>query len=93
MGNAVWRAFSVVGFLLLVSAYLLNQRGILTADSRRYLGMNTVGAALLAVYSWWIGEWIFVALEGFWAIASLWAVLSLKTDGTVAKTDGTVADR
>lgn len=84
MVSAVWKAISVAGFLLLVGAYLLNQRGRLTANSRRYLVMNTVGAALLAAYSWWIGEWIFVALEGFWAIASLWAVLSLKTDGTAA---------
>lgn len=69
-----WKLLSAIGFGLLVGAYLLNQRGVLGPQSRRYLMMNACGAALLAGYSWWIREWIFVALEGFWSLASLWAL-------------------
>ena len=71
----VWRALSVAGFLFLVGAYLVNQRGRCKATSRRYLLANVVGSGLLAVYSGIIREWVFVALEGFWCVASLLALL------------------
>lgn len=66
----VMKALSVIGFLLLVTGYLLNQRGRLAAVAPAYLAMNTFGALLLASYSVFIGEWVFVALEGFWSAAS-----------------------
>ncbi len=61
---------SAVGLVLLVGAYLLNRRGAWAPTSTRYLLCNAVGALLLAVYSWWIREWVFVALEGFWSLVS-----------------------
>jgi hypothetical protein len=69
-----WRVASVVGLLCLVVAYLVNQRGGCRPDSRRYLLANAVGSGLLTAYSTVIGEWVFVALEGFWCAASLWAL-------------------
>ena len=73
--DQVLKVASVVGFLLLVGAYLLNRRGVLGPSSRAYLLANAVGAGLLAVYSWWIREWVFVALEGFWSAVSFWPLL------------------
>ena len=70
----VWRALSVAGFLCLVGAYVVNQRGGCKPTSRRYLFANVVGSGLLAAYSAVIAEWVFVALEGFWCLASLWAL-------------------
>lgn len=70
----LWRALSVAGFLALVGAYLANQRGWCKASSRRYLLANAAGSGLLAAYSGVIGEWVFVALEGFWCAASAWAL-------------------
>jgi hypothetical protein len=70
----LWRAVSVVGLLLLVLAYLVNQAGRTSSDSRRYLLANALGAGLLTAYSAFIDEWVFVALEGFWCAASLWAL-------------------
>jgi hypothetical protein len=69
----LWRVLSVAGFLALVGAYLVNQRGLCKATSRRYLLANAAGSGLLAAYSAVIGEWVFVALEGFWCVASTWA--------------------
>ncbi len=66
----MWRTVSITGMLLLVVAYLANQRGIWTADSRKYLWANAAGAALLTAYSATIGEWVFVVLEGFWCFAA-----------------------
>lgn len=61
---------SAVGLVLLVGAFLLNRRGVWRPTGTAYLVCNGVGAFLLAVYSWWIREWIFVALEGFWSVVS-----------------------
>ena len=69
-----WRVASVAGFLLLIAAYLANQTGRWRSDSRRYLGANVLGSGLLAGYSALIHEWVFVGLEGFWCLASLWAL-------------------
>ncbi len=70
----LWQALSVVGFALLVGAYLVNQRGRTSPTSVRYLAANAVGSGLLAAYSGLIREWVFVGLEGFWCVASLWAL-------------------
>ena len=77
-----WRAVSVAGFLMLVSAFLVNQTGRCRPDSRRYLGANALGAGLLAAYSAVIHEPVFVALEGFWSAASLVALLRVKARGS-----------
>ena len=70
-----WRVVSIVGFLGLVSAYLVNQTGGCRPDGWRYLLANAVGAGLLAAYSWVIGEPVFVGLEGFWCVASVFRLV------------------
>jgi hypothetical protein len=70
----LWRAVSIAGLLLLVLAYLVNQAGHTSSDSRRYLIANALGAGLLTAYSAFIREWVFVGLEGFWCLASVWAL-------------------
>ena len=74
MAGTAWQVASIAGFLCLVGAYLVNQRGRCRADSTRYLLTNALGAGLLAAYSVAIDQWVFVALEGFWCLASLWAL-------------------
>lgn len=74
MPGLAWRVISIAGFLFLVGAFLVNQRGRCRPDSARYLLANAVGSGLLAAYSVAIGEWVFVALEGFWCAASVWAL-------------------
>jgi len=69
-----WQVASVVGFLCLVVAYLVNQRGRCSPESPRYLGVNAFGAGLLAAYSARIGEPVLMALEAFWCVASLLAL-------------------
>ncbi len=83
-----WRAVSIVGFLLLVGAYLCNQTGRCQADSRLYLGANTLGAGMLGAYSARIDEPVFVGLEAFWCLASL---LALKRVWSRADGGGTSA--
>lgn len=77
----IWRAISIVGMLLLVVAYVANQRGVVSADSRRYLLANAVGAGMLAAYSAKIDEWVFVVLEAFWCFAAVWTLAQVKRTG------------
>ena len=81
MTDLLMKGGSVVGFLLLVVAYLMNQRGRLAADGAVYLGLNASGAFLLAAYSVHIREWVFVGLEGFWCLASLYAWGRVRREG------------
>ncbi|MCB9899533.1 MAG: hypothetical protein H6825_16120 [Planctomycetes bacterium] len=78
-----WTVASVAGFVLLVSSYLVNQAGRCRPDSLRYLSANTLGAGLLAAYSWRIGEFVFVGLEGFWCVASAFALRRMLRRGEV----------
>lgn len=79
----IWTLASVVGFLCLVSAYLLNQTGRCRSSGWRYLWANAVGAGVLASYSARIDEPVFVGLEGFWCVASVvqWIRLRGRDDG------------
>lgn len=85
----LWQVLSVLGFALLVGAYLVNQRGGTTPTSVRYLSANAVGSGLLAAYSGLIREWVFVGLEGFWCVASLWALRGALSGGTAGPADAT----
>lgn len=80
--SLAWRLVSLVGLLSLVSAYLLNQRGKWQPDSTAYLLFNVIGSALLAAYSTMIREWIFVALEGFWCVASMFALRRARAEAS-----------
>lgn len=73
--SLLWRVLSVAGFLSLVLAYLLNAAGRCKPTSRRYLWANTLGAGALAAYSARIDEPVFVGLEGFWCLASLFTLM------------------
>ena len=68
--DVAWRLASILGMLLLVLGYVLNHRGRWSPQSIPYLAANSLGGLVLAVYSWHIGEWVFVALEGFWSWVS-----------------------
>lgn len=79
--GVIWRVASVVGMLLLVGAYLVNQRGLCRPTSARYLGANALGSGMLAAYSWRIDEFVFVGLEGFWCVATLAALVKARREG------------
>jgi hypothetical protein len=81
----VWKVASVAGFLALVIAYLVNQTGRCAPTSSRYLLANAAGAGTLAAYSLRIDEPVLFALEGFWSVASVVALVQARRrDGEVA---------
>ena len=62
---------SLVGAFLILSAYVLNQRGVIGPSHRSYSAMNLVGSLILL----WIAivdqRWGFILLETAWALASI----------------------
>ena len=67
MGQVV----QLVGSVLVLGAFLGAQRGWLRTTSRRYLALNVVGSAVLAIEAVLEGQWGFLLLETVWAIVSL----------------------
>ncbi len=66
MGQVV----QVAGSLLVLAGFALAQRGVLGTTSRRYLALNVLGSAVLAVEALRTSQWGFLLLEGVWALIS-----------------------
>ena len=64
----------IVGALAILTAFALAQYGLLSHQSRLYLGLNLVGAIALAALAYVERQWGFLLLEGVWAAVSTSAV-------------------
>jgi hypothetical protein len=71
MGQAV----QIGGALAILAAFVLAQFDVLDQRSRRYLLLNLVGSAVLAVDACVERQWGFFLLEGVWAIVSAWSLV------------------
>jgi hypothetical protein len=60
----------VLGSLLILAAFVAAQRGWLSTDSRLYLSLNLVGAAVLAAVGAHERQLGFLLLESCWALAA-----------------------
>jgi hypothetical protein len=65
----------IAGMLLILGGFLLIQTHRVTADSLLYDVLNFVGSALLVVYGIAGGVWPFVALNGVFALYSLYDIV------------------
>jgi hypothetical protein len=63
-----------IGVTLLLVAYLLNLRSIITRESLTYLLLNVIGAGLACTASILLAYWPFIILEGCWTAVSLVAL-------------------
>ena len=69
------------GVFLLLTAFLLNLRGLLTLNSKIYLGLNLAGSGLACLASVFLHYIPFIILEGIWALVSLFALIkSIKSN-------------
>ncbi len=60
----------IAGALLVLAGFALAQWGVLDGKSVRYLLLNLVGSAVLAVDAWVEEQWGFLLLEAVWAVVS-----------------------
>lgn len=62
--------FQILGSLCILFGFALAQRGVLDQRSIRYLLLNFIGSAILAVEAALETQWGFLLLEGVWSIVS-----------------------
>jgi hypothetical protein len=70
---------SLVGSMLILTAFAANQFGRLGSTSRPYIVLNLVGSAVLSIIAIEERQWGFLLLEGVWTIVSavsLWRLLT-----------------
>ncbi len=72
----VEQVIQVVGSILILAGFVAAQRGWLRPTSRRYLVLNLLGSAILAVDALRGHQWGFLLLEGVWAIVSAAGLVS-----------------
>jgi len=59
-----------IGVSILLLAFAFNLANKLSATSTLYLSLNIIGALLAGISSYLISFWLFVVLEGVWAVSS-----------------------
>ncbi len=74
---------SLVGAILMLSAYLALQRGWMSREERRFSALNLVGASLLTFSAVIERNLGFILVEGCWALMSIEGTLrrSVTTNG------------
>jgi hypothetical protein len=73
------------GVTLLLIAFFLNLKKIMSTDNKWYSGLNIVGAALCGYSSYLISFYPFVILEGVWVLAALSSFVKHVPRGTITK--------
>lgn len=72
---------SLIGSLMILSAFGATQFNRMTSSSMPYLLLNFVGSLILAVVAVVEGQWGFLLLEAVWALVSLWSLVRLLRGG------------
>lgn len=67
----------IIGAILILAGYALEQFRILKTNSLTYLLLNFVGSAILTVLAWQTNQWGFLLLEVVWALISFWGLFKL----------------
>ena len=73
-GSATAQVVQVAGALMVLSAFVGAQHGVLHTRSRVYLVLNVLGAGTLTVLAALDRQYGFLLLEGVWTLVSLWAL-------------------
>ena len=69
------------GMIMILSAFVLETRGVLHSKEGPYLALMALGSGLLAVRAYLIDEWAFVILEVAWfaaAVLGVWSIMRVK---------------
>ena len=70
--------FGLIGLTSLLLAFSLLSAEKIKQEDWQYNVLNLVGAAFLAFYAWHSRAYVFVVLEGFWAVIAFFELLQHK---------------
>lgn len=73
----------IIGALFVLAGFVLAQLRLWTTDSWGYLGLNVVGAGILAWIALVDRQWGFLLLEGVWTVVTAGSII-IKLRGTDA---------
>jgi len=65
---------SLLGAAMILAAFAAQQAGRLNPTDVGYLVLNAVGSAILTYFAVQAGNFGLIALEGSWAVISLWSL-------------------
>jgi hypothetical protein len=68
-----------IGVALILLAYFCSTFNWVSAHSRSFFFLNTVGAAMACYASYLISYWPFIVLEGTWTFVSLIGLIKART--------------
>ncbi len=68
---------SLIGAMLILAAFALQQLGRWKSDDALYLWANLLGSATLTVIAWIEQQWGFLLMESVWALVSTWSLFKL----------------
>jgi uncharacterized membrane protein YccC len=80
----VEQVIQVLGAVLILVAFTGAQLDRLDPHSLRYLLLNLVGSAVLAVLAALDSDWGFLLLEGVWALVSAWSLARVLREPSIA---------
>lgn len=73
---------ATIGVCLLLIAFVLNSRKLLSTESVSYSLLNVAGAGLCGYSAYLISFYPFVILEAAWALVALFTFLKIVSRGT-----------
>ena len=77
---------ATIGISILLTAFILNSRNLISADKKWYNLLNIVGATLCGYSSYLISFYPFVVLEAVWAVVAMVALFrSVSRETSVIK--------
>lgn len=73
---------ATIGVSMLLIAFVLNSRRLISPETKAYTLLNMVGAALCGYSAYLIAFYPFVVLECIWAAVALFSFLKIVSRGT-----------
>lgn len=67
----------VGGAILILTAFVAAQRGVMDQHARPYLLLNAIGAGVLTAVAFHERDWGFFMLEAVWTAVSMWGLVRL----------------
>jgi hypothetical protein len=73
--SIAWQAFSFVGAMMILVAYVGQQMKWMNPESALYNILNIIGSAILCYIAFFPFKLGFVVLEGTWVLISIYATI------------------